>query len=183
MTYAATLARITPTPATYGLMARIEPMSIGGTMPDRMGSAKVLSTNRNFAATRPASASSAPASAGERRLQHERQLGEPAGGADQPHDAGLHPSAERGHLDRVGDQQQRRQRLQQRQRDRRVPHAVEQREDPVQQFRLALHLIDAVVPLGYCWARIVYCSGSFSWTRYVAGRSSAVACEISCGCP
>ena len=36
-------------------------MSIGGTMPDRIGSASVLSTNRNFAATRPASASSAPA--------------------------------------------------------------------------------------------------------------------------
>src|SRR5689334_9706112 len=61
VTYAATLARITPTPATYGLMARIEPTSIGGTMPDRIGSASVLSTNRNFAAIRPTSASTAPA--------------------------------------------------------------------------------------------------------------------------
>ncbi len=75
----------------------------------------------------------------ERGLHDERHLDVEAGRADQSHDAGLASAAERGDADRVHDQHQRHDEHQQHHAERRVVHAVQEIEEPLQGGPLVLH--------------------------------------------
>ena len=130
--------------------------SIGGTTPLETIPESSWSMNRNLPDQQARRRDHRTDHAGDHGLDEERQLGVPAGGADQAHHAHLGAARERRDLHRVGDQQQRGDGLHEGERERHVADAAEE----VEELRDDVALVDHVAHADLAGHRLPHRGGA-----------------------